>query len=253
MLAHVLLSLASLAGAPAPPRPQITGLPQGARILEQRSLSAQGYPDRALVLWMLRPTRHPTGYGPDEPYTCPDETRGSYLSGPSRLSLVEASTGRIVNTVEVGDPHYENEDRLDLPYQIRRGRYYHTTSATERREAKPTILWLGDYNGDGRALELALFDAEACMGLQTTLIGYVPEEDRVVQYAVRLTIRHNGETSSETRYWVDYLFSEAPKGPGRWQYEIDYRGRGGALDRFTVRYNKATRSFEGTLLRSDAP
>ena len=47
-------------------------------------------------------------------------------------------------------------------------------------EARPTILWLKDYNGDGKAFEFALFEAEACMGLQTTLIGYSEKQDRVI-------------------------------------------------------------------------
>jgi hypothetical protein len=47
--------------------------------------------------------------------------------------------------------------------------------------------------------------------------------------------------------WVDYLFSRAPVAPGRWEYEVDYRGRAGTLDRYKVRYNGRAERFEGTV------
>ena len=53
-------------------------------------------------------------------------------------------------------------------------------------EGKPTIMWLKDYNGDGTAWEFALFNAEACMGLATTLIGYSERQDKVIQYQTQL-------------------------------------------------------------------
>jgi hypothetical protein len=40
------------------------------------------------------------------------------------------------------------------------------------RFGKPKIMLLKDYNGDGEALEFALFDAWTCSDLVTTLIGY---------------------------------------------------------------------------------
>jgi hypothetical protein len=220
----------------------------GAVVVERRPLAAAGYPARALVLWMKRPTRHPTAYAPDDVYTCPDATRGSYYSGPTRVSLVDAASGRVVNTVEVRDPDGEG-DSFDVPYLIRPG-YYRTASPAKTRESKPTLMWLRDYNGDGKALEFALFEAPACMGLQTALVGYDPESDRVVQYPVRLEITSEGRTTTETWTWVDYLFSREPDAPGRWRYEIDYRGRGGSLDAFAVRYDAATKRFLGTLVRT---
>ena len=251
-----LLSLVLILGCAAstpPARGQhIPDLPEGAYVLEEASLASRGYPDRALLLWMIHPARHPTEYEPDEPYTCPEETRGSHYSGPARASLVDTARGRILQTIEIRDPHFDGQDTLDLPYQIRPGRYYHTGPAAGGIEVKPTILWLRDYNGDGEALEFALFDAPACMGLQTTLIGYIPEEDRVLQYPIRLDVTRQGRTSPETWYWIDYLLSEKPESPGRWKYEIDYRGRGGTLNRYAVDYDRETRQFQGTLVLTDA-
>ncbi len=42
--------------------------------------------------------------------------------------------------------------------------------------------------GDGLPLETAFFQAVACMGLNTTLIGYSPPRDEVIQYEVELKI-----------------------------------------------------------------
>jgi hypothetical protein len=90
----------------------------------------------------------------------------------------------IINTLKILE---EGEDSFDLPYAIRRG-YYYRVDSLKKGEAKPTIIWLRDYNGDGKALEFAFFDAVACMGLQTTLIGYSAKQDRVIQYPIELKV-----------------------------------------------------------------
>jgi len=114
-------------------------------------------------------------------------------------------------------------------------------------EAKPTVMLLKDYNGDGKPLEFALFEAEACMGLATTLIGYSEKQDRVIQYPVKLTVLEGSKHSERVSPWADYLFNKKPVRPGYWKYEIDYRGRAGSLDKWEVRYNAAREQFEGTL------
>jgi hypothetical protein len=48
-------------------------------------------------------------------------------------------------------------------------------------------MCLRDHNGDGDALEFALFDAPACMGLETTLVGYSRARDKVIQYYGKVT------------------------------------------------------------------
>jgi hypothetical protein len=68
------------------------GLPSDAVVIEEQSLQPQGYGDRTLILWMMKPERHPNEYSPDDSYTCPDKTRGSYYSGPTRVSLINAKT-----------------------------------------------------------------------------------------------------------------------------------------------------------------
>ena len=214
-------------------------------MVETRKLPALKHGSRALALWMLNPKRNPNGYAPDEIYTCPDQSRGSFYSGPTRVSLVNSATNSVINTVIVK----EDEDSFDVPYAIRKGYYYRVGALTRNGvEAKPTIMWLKDYNGDGKALEFALFDALACMGLETTLIGYSEKQDRVIQYPVSLEVIEGSKHSNRVTMWADYLFNTRPRRPGYWKYEIDYRGRAGSLDKWEVRYNAAKERFEGKLI-----
>jgi hypothetical protein len=227
-----------------PAQAQEYGLPSGAVTIETQAVKT----DRSLVLWMVNPTKHPRET-PDEPYTCPEYTRGSYYSGPTRVSLVDTKSRKVINTVKVRQDYNEGEDEFDVPYQIRSDYYYHVEGAAEGKEGQPAVMWLKDYNGDGTPLEFALFDAQACMGLATTLIGYNEREDKVIQYQTRLAVTSSkGKRSTLTSGWVDYLFSKKPESPGFWKYEIDYRGRGGDLAKYEIRYNKETAKFEGKLV-----
>ena len=229
---------------PARSRGQNYPLPKGSLLVETRALPSKARAGRALLLWMINPSRNPRETG--EPYTCPEETRGSYYSGPTRVSLVDTGTGRIINTLEIRQEYMEGADSFDIPYRIHDG-YYHVRGVARGKEGKPAIMWLRDYNGDGRAQEFALYDALACMGLPTTLIGYSESKDRVIQYAVEVEVFEGRGRSQRTTYWPDYLFSRQPQRPGYWQYEIDYRGRAGSLDKWEIRYNRQRERFEGSV------
>ena len=248
----ILLAICLLAGgSPTPAQPASIGLPKGAVVLETRQLVSATHPNRELVLWMLSPKKNPTSYALDEVYSCPDYTRGSHYSGPTRVSLIDSATKRIVNTIKISGTYEDGGDSFDLPYAIRAGFYYRVVPRPrEAVEAKPTIMWLRDYNGDSKALEFALFDAEACMGLQTSLIGYSEKQDRVIQYPVSLEVIEGSKRSNTVSPWADYLFSKTPLRPGYWKYEIDYRGRAGSLDKWEVHYNPARERFEGKLIVS---
>ncbi|HEX8191189.1 MAG TPA: hypothetical protein VF586_22705 [Pyrinomonadaceae bacterium] len=241
------LLLMSAAAAHAQARRAPYGLPAGALVVEERALELAGGKKRSLVLWMLRPKKYPRG--PDEIYTCPEETRGSFYRGPARVSLVDGAAGRVVNTLKVVQEYSQGEDEFDLPYRIHAGSHYHVPGAAEGREGRPAILHLRDFNGDGRAFEFALFDALACMGLETALFGYSERQDRVIQYAVRLETEYAGEKATESLNWVDYLFAKEPAGRGRWRFEVDYRGRGGTLDSYEVGYDAEAERFEGKVKR----
>lgn len=243
-LSTVLLLLVFVSLGQAQVRRAPYGLPVGALVVEERALALKDGKQRSLVLWMLRPKKYPRTEDV-EFYTCPEETRGSFYRGPVRVSLVDTAARRVVNTLKV---LLDGEDEFDLPYRIHAGGYYHVEGVTGAREGRPTIVWLRDINGDGRAEEFALYDAEACMGLGTALFGYSEKQDRVIQYPLSLAVTDSkGQKSTELLDWADYLFAKAPMSPGRWKYEIDYRGRGGSLDSYDVRYNPAAERFEGTL------
>lgn len=243
----VLLSLAFSTQAQSRRPPY--GLPVGAQVIEERALELKDGKKRALVLWMLRPKRYPRNG--EETYTCPEETRGSFYNGPTRVSLVDTDAGRVVNTLKVIEEYSHDEDEFDIPYRIHAGGYYHVPGVAEGREGRPNVMWLRDYNGDGRAQEFALFDALACMGLETALFGYSEKQDRVIQYPVSLDTTHtDGTKAADELNWVDYVFSKKPIAPGLWKFEIDYRGRGGSLDRYEVRYNVQAERFEGTLTQT---
>jgi len=217
-------------------------LAEGAMIIETQPVT----PNRSLILWMVRPTQNPRDTSEDH-YTCPEYTRGSYYSGATRVSLVDPQTHKVINTVKIS----QETDEFDIPYNIRSDFYYHVEGVPEETEGKPTIIWLRDYTGDGKAWEFALFDAQACMGLATALIGYSERQDKVIQYQTHLVVGDaKRKRSITTGYWTDYLFSKKPASPGSWKYEIDYRGRGGSLDKYEVHYDKQAERFEGKLIQT---
>lgn len=223
------------------------GLPVGTAVVEERRLELADGKKRALVLWMHRPKNYPRDPG-EESYTCPEETRGSFYRGRARVSLVDTGSGRVVNTLKVLQEYSHGEDQFDVPYRIRAGGYYHVPNVAEGREGRPEVMRLRDYNGDGRALEFALYDALACMGLQTALFGYSERQDRVIQYAFHVEEGDGVKKTRAVRLWMDYVFAREPTAPGRWKFEIDYRGRGGALDRHEIRYNPGLERFEGSVV-----
>ena len=219
-------------------------LPASAKIIETRPLTSRSHPNRALILWMINPKRNPREPA-DEIYTCPEYTRGHYYSGPTHVSLIDLKTNKIINTIKVKS-EADEQDSFDVPYKIARG-YYYQVVKSNAKEAKPIILALKDFNGDGKAYEFVLYEAEGCMGLETALIGYSEKRDKVIQYKTVLTTKNKKETKTETLGWVDYLFSKQAIKNGVWKYEIDYRSRNGTLDQYNIRYNAKQERFEGTL------
>ena len=227
-------------------------LPAGAKVIETRPLTFRSHPNRALILWMISPKRNPHEPA-DETYTCPEYTRGHFYSGATRVSLIDLKTNKIINTINIeGDTitakgGSSDQGSFDVPYKIARG-YYYQVVKSNAKETKPIILALKDFNGDGKAHEFALYDAVACMGLQTALIGYSERQDKVIQYQTVLKIKDKNESKTETVGWVDQFFKQQPNKRGGWKYSIDYRGRGGSLDQYNIRYNAKQERFEGTLI-----
>jgi hypothetical protein len=242
--------------------PEEVPLPKGAVIIERAQVARSVHPDRELLLWMISPERHDRGESTW--YSCPERTQGSYYRGPTRISLVDAAAKKIINTISLkhgGD----NADSFDIPYRILADFYYIVPGRAKGAEGKPALLSLRDINGDGLPLEASFFEAEACMGLLTTTIGYSPHQDKVIQYEVELKCRTQkfiegrgkvatgDAATTTTAVWVDYLFSEKPSKPAHWSYKIDYTGRGGTLDTYSVHYDPAREKFFGTLDRLIPP
>jgi hypothetical protein len=242
LLACICLSTACGLAIPAG---EEYNLADGATIIEAQTVT----PNRSFILWMIRPSKHPRDT-PGDPYTCPEYTRGSYYSGATRVSLVDPQTRRVINTVKISPEPGEGSDEFDIPFQIRPDHYYHVEAVAKEWEGRPTVMWLRDYNGDGKAWEFALFDAQACMGLATTLIGYSERQDKVIQYQTHLVGNDpKSRWSTREEYWTDYLFSKKPTSPGSWKYEIDYRGRGGSLEKYQIHYDKQAERFEGKFVQ----
>ncbi len=213
-------------------------IPKSAVILEKANVTAT----RQLVLWMPKPIKNPRQA--EEIYTCPEETRGHYYSGLAKVSLINLKTKKTINTIDIETQNNPGEEKIiDLPYLIHRG-YYNVPKVDKNKEGKPIIMKLQDYNNDGKLREFAIFDALACMGLETTLIGYSTKQDAVIQYSIEL--KTAGKTYNG--FWADYLFGHKPNKQGVWRYNIDYRGRAGTLDKYTFRYDKVKEKFFGTLV-----
>jgi len=223
-------------------------LPPGAKIIEIERIPPSVRKDRALVLWMKYPKQHCDPHW-RELETCPDATRGCYRSGPTRVSLVDTATQKVINTIVIRDANDapttfmghvtgEGHDSLDVPYRAGSGGPYPVVAG-----GRAKILTLKDYNGDGDATELALFDAWSCSDLLTTLIGYSRRRDRVIQYPVRLRWNNGDSTKEVTSFWVEHLFSSKPERPGVWKYVSRYPG---ATETYEIRYVAADEAFVGT-------
>ena len=132
-------------------------------VIERAAIPQGIHQDRELALWMLSPQRHDRviRHGLDS-YTCPEMTLGSYYSGPTRISLVDTSVRRVINTLDLRYAG-RREDSFDIPYRILAGYYYLVPGHKKGSEGGPALLALRDLKGDGLSLETAFFEAESCM------------------------------------------------------------------------------------------
>ena len=186
------------------------GLPAGAQVIEVQPLQSMKHPHRALVLWMQSPLKVPRD-NPDDPYTCPEYTRGSHYRGATRVSLVDPQTKKIINTIKILNS--EGDDTFDIPYRIESGLYYHVSGVPKGKEGKPTIVWLKTTTATARPGNLPCSMPSPAWDCPLRLIGYREAQDRVIQYPVDLTVISGNQKSTRTILWVDYLFSKRPGRP----------------------------------------
>jgi len=223
---------------------RFSGMPSDAKTIEVRAIPQAVHANRALVLWMVCPQTFPRSEDYPEAYTCPDETRGWFYRGPTRVSLIDTSLNRAVNTVEIKIPLVTGwEDQFDIPYRIHR-KYYRVDPPLRTGEGKPVIIDLKDYNGDGQALEFAVFNAEGCSVVATQLIGYSQRQDRVIQYPIDLKGQWY-EGRDPTLFWLDRFLLEKPTPEGVWKYSRHYNS--GDTATFEIRYDAVSERFRGTV------
>jgi hypothetical protein len=216
-------------------------LPKGAVVVETIPLSSHRHSNRLLALWMSESHEGGREIEADEPYTCPDETRGShYLSGRVKFSLVDMSRQRIINTVHLDPP---DDPYLDLPLRIRRGIYW--TAAFEG-ESKPVIMRLRDVNGDGLAHEFTLYQEDSCSLVWGSLVGYSETQDRVIWYEVHLKVIDGDHVSYQLLHWVDGLYQKGGNERGGWSYPRSYPEQEPRQYAFDIHYDAELQRFEGT-------
>ncbi len=226
----------------------IPGLPPDAFVVETARVPESVKKDRLIVLWMINPEKPEKLDIEDDRWVgCSAWSRGIPYRGRTRLSLADTKANRIVNTIEVRS---SDEDTFDIPAVVFPG-YYTVPKIGANKAGKPRVLDLRDVNGDGKLLEFALFDQQACMGLATALFGYSEKQDKLIQYAVDLTFLDGLRHREAVEMWPDYLFATKPVAPGRWRHAIDYSGRGGCVESYELKYSEFAERFTGTLTLSN--
>lgn len=212
-------------------------------IIEKQELKGIGKP-RELVLWMCGAQKHEDDFDP-KAYTCPDQTTGHFYRGRTQVSLVDLQRDRVINTAPVLSS-WSNGQTFDVPYKIARFFYHVDGPLNENGEGRPKLLWLKDYNGDGEALEFALFDANNCTIVETTLFGYSKSQDRVIQYPIHLVQREGITVTERNSPWLDHLLLQKPIRPGFWKWQYQYHA--GGLTHYEVKYNPSKETFEGEII-----
>ncbi len=200
---------------------------------------------------MDRPTTSPCEPDENEPYapSCPAETRGCSLKGPTRISLIDTKAHHVLNTIIVLDP-LDGQDSLEIPYVVRRGGPYFVPGRKEY--GKPIVLRLRDFNGDGRAYEFALFDALNCSDLFVAVFGYSLKQDRIINYVFRLRDVEEAGTSFDDCDWIEGFAWQKPLPPVRqyhWNWSVVHPP--GVEEEYEVTYRPDLEVFEGTVAHRD--
>ncbi len=247
-------------------------LPANARIID---VKAFGTPRgmRTIVAWMTGLEVH---LDPgDDPYCCTYVTMGKgYFSGSLHFSLVSNVQNKIINTIRIysagtwqrDDTVHYSEECVNYPFSIANPRYrdeiagliYHARGGTDTRDGEADIMDLQDLNADGKKYEFGLFIQGSCVGKSSTLIGYNEKEDILKWYQWHVDWKETGLNGKDSAYssieqWINEAMICPFEKDGTKNYEYDYRGRGGSVMRYYLRYNKATDTYSGLIDSRELP
>jgi hypothetical protein len=124
-ISAALLLAANLAAQGVNPT-WITGLlPRDATAIEIADLKVGGRKSRSLVLWMLHPTRVVRKESGD--LGCADWVYGDHWYGPTRLSLLDVTNKKVINTIEIRGMYEGTEEKdpgFPIPFLVQNGSYY---------------------------------------------------------------------------------------------------------------------------------
>jgi len=188
-------------------------LPPGSKVIETADLNTGKRKARVLALWMLHPDRVIRQGDP----SCSDSVYGDHWYGPARLSLIDLSNRKLMNTVEIRGLYEgadEEEHGFPIPFRVSSD-FYYVPQIGKNKEGAPKLLNLHDLTGEGVAGQFVPFEYEACGAALTTALGYSVKTDAAAQFQVEIS-EQGGKT--EVVSWVPLLFSEKAVRPGQWSF-----------------------------------
>jgi hypothetical protein len=168
----------------------------------------------------------------------------------------------------IGNPFYKHE--------IASFRYF-VNGGDSISDGIAEILHLEDYNGDGNRLEFAIYNQWGCMMCNTTVFGYSRKQDKLLQYEFKMKNYYSVDKSVEdadnkklhdvndgsykvmdtivydTVKWMDNVLYYPMNKDGVIEYHIDYRGRGGSMEYYSISYNKENECFTGIFDTRERP
>ena len=242
-------------------------LPMNANIIDIATINTPKGP-RTILAWM---TDIKTNMSPDNEYTCPEVTQGKgYFNGRLHYTLVDNLNHKLINSIYVCQPdnfvhgdtltYYEFNEFRDYPFAIANPKYqshvakfiYHARGGTDTTEGEAEVLYLWDFNNDGKAYEFSLFDQTSCVGKGSTLFGYSERGDSLKWFAWEITNKAKGinqkdSTYTTKEYWLDEAMAFQMDKDGKLNFLIDYRGRDGDLCRYYFKYSATDDTYSGII------
>ena len=246
--------------------------PKHSKIIEYKKLEDYGVNDRAIVYWIFEPR---VNIYCEDDYDCSSSMLGhGQYKGQIKFSLLDTKENILLNTVSlynVDDVYFDDSlkethrdvyNYFELPFaspnkksELALGSriMYKVDGGNKNKEGLTEVLNFDDFNGDGKKLEFALYrtgDA-GCMGTESALIGYSTLQDSLILYPIKITYYEKNEQKQivktpNTQYWLGYTFTMKFKNY-KLEYQIDYRGRGGCLEKYNLVFDDKEECFKGTV------